>query len=139
MMDRVQGNNTWSTPHEKNSCHVWCHSIKWFSKKRHLYVFPLQSYVKARLAYKKRGQSAKWNQRSYWCFFVWLNYLCLLNQVGFSKFNLKFWNSYPKICTKPNTNIIKTKVLILVYYYRGLMNSRIFVWFPWHSHKIGRR
>ena len=46
MMDRLQSNNTWSAPHKEHSCHVWFYSIQWFSKRNHLYAFPIGSYVK---------------------------------------------------------------------------------------------
>ena len=46
MMDQLQRNKTWSAPHKENSCHFLFHSIQWFSKRRHLYVFPIGSYDK---------------------------------------------------------------------------------------------
>ena len=44
-MDRLQSNNTWSTPHKGHSYYVWFHSIQWLSKRSHLYAFPIGSYV----------------------------------------------------------------------------------------------
>ena len=45
-MDRLQLNNTWSAPHKEHPCYVSFHAVQWFSNRRHLYVFPIGSYVK---------------------------------------------------------------------------------------------